>query len=267
MRAPGFHAGVDELDYHADRESLSVSGAKLLLKAPALFRHRQDNPEHKDVFDFGTAAHALVLGVGAPLAVIDAPDWRSKDAREQRDKARANGETPILAGDHDKVRAMADVLSTHDTAMRLLSDGQAEVSAYAPDEPTGVMRRARFDWLGSTILTDYKSTRSADPWAFAGDVAKFGYHMQAAWYLDLARDLGHPAEAFAFIAQEKEAPYLVEVYDLDEQAIERGRELNRRALERFRDCTESGLWPGYTGRQFSTLSLPKWAHYDNEVSA
>ncbi len=31
-------------DYHADRKSLSVSGAKVLLKAPALFRWQHDNP-------------------------------------------------------------------------------------------------------------------------------------------------------------------------------------------------------------------------------
>ena len=62
-----------------------------------------------------------MLGVGAPLAVIDAPDWRGKDAREQREKARENGETALLAGDYDQVRAMADVVSSHTTAMRLLS--------------------------------------------------------------------------------------------------------------------------------------------------
>ena len=268
MRAPGFYDGVPEAEYHSCRESLSVSGAKTLLKAPALFKHQLDNPIHRDVFDFGTAAHALVLGVGLEnVYVTPLNEFRAKEARAEKAAAQAEGLAVVTPEDWLKVCDMADVLSTHDTAMRLLSEGRAEVSAYALDEPTGVMRRGRFDWLGPTILTDYKSTRSADPQSFAADVAKFGYHMQAAWYLDLAADLGHPAEAFAFLTQEKEAPYLVEVYDLDEPAIHRGRELNRRALERFRDCTESGLWPGYTGRAFSTLSLPKWAHYDNEVSA
>jgi hypothetical protein len=159
---------------------------------------------------------------------------------------------------------MADVLSSHALAMQLLSDGKPEVSAFALDEATGVLRRGRFDWLGSTILTDYKTAASAEPGAFAGSAAKFGYHMQAGWYLDLARDLGHPAEAFAFIVQEKEAPYLVSVIELDEAAVNRGRELNRRALEVFRDCTESNLWPGYVADGgFARVSLPRWAFYDN----
>jgi hypothetical protein len=271
MRTPGFHDDVPETDYHADRDSLSVTGAKLLLKAPALFRHRQDNPEeHKDHFDVGHAAHELVLGIGAGIAIIPATSRAKADQeahKAAKEAAYAEGKTPVTQEQYDAVQAMADKISEHETAMRLLSEGRPEVSAYALDEPTGVMRRCRFDWLGTGILTDLKTTRSAEPWSFAGDVAKYGYHQQAAWYLDLARDLGHPAEAFAFIVVEKEAPHLVEVYDLDAAALDRGRELNRRALERFRDCRESGIWPGYTARPFTTLSLPRWAHYDNEVSA
>jgi len=267
MRAPGFHDGIPEAEYHADRDSLSVSGAKTLLKAPALFRWQQDHPQHSDTFDIGSAAHELVLGVGPGIAIIP-PTSRAKADQEAhkaaKEAARAEGKTPVTPEQYEAVQAMADKISEHETAMRLLSDGRAEVSAYAVDEATGVMRRARFDWLGTGILSDLKTTRSAEPWSFAGDVAKFRYHMQAAWYLDLARDLGHPAQAFAFIVVEKEPPHLVEVYDLDDAAICRGRELNARALERFRDCTESGIWPGYTTRPFTTLSLPRWAHADND---
>lgn len=270
MRAPGFYDDIPEAEYHADRESLSVSGAKLLLKAPALFKWRLDNPQHSDAFDIGSAAHELVLGVGPGIAVIPATGRAKADQeahKAAKEAARAEGKTPVTAEQHEAVQAMADAISGHETAMRLLSEGRPEVSGYALDEPTGIMRRARFDWLGVGILSDIKTTRSAEPWSFAGDVARYGYHQQAAWYLDLARDLGHPAEAFAFIVVEKDPPHLVEVYDLDAAAIDRGRELNRRALERFRDCTATGLWPGYTARPFTTLSLPRWAHYDQEMTA
>jgi hypothetical protein len=152
--------------------------------------------------------------------------------------------------------------------MQLLSDGQPEVSAYALDEPTGVTRRGRFDWLGRSILTDYKTAASSQPSVFAKAAASNGYHMQAAWYLDLARDLGHPAQAFAFIVQEKTPPYIVTVVELDARAVDRGRELNRRALERFRDCTASGIWPPYVADDtFTTVSLPPWAFYDNDLES
>lgn len=267
MKEPGFYDDIPEADYHADRESLSVSGAKTLLKAPALFRHQQDNPVHRDVFDIGSAAHALVLGVGAEIVVVDADSWRTKAAKELQEAARAEGKTPLLKGDHLRVLAMADALSTHRLAMRLLSDGRPEVSAYALDEPTGVTRRGRFDWLGTSILTDYKTAASAEPDSFVKAAVNFGYHMQAAWYADLARDLGHPADAFAFVVQEKEAPYLVTVIELPEELVTIGRTRNRRALERFRDCTESGYWPGYVpDDEFAQPAAPRWALYSEDAA-
>lgn len=244
----GFVYDMPEADYHADRESLSVSGAKVLLKAPALFKWQQDNPVHRDVFDIGSAAHALVLGVGASIEPVDADDWRSKAARDERDRIRAEGVVPLLRKDFDRVQNMADALSSHTLAMTLLSNGTAEVSAFALDEPTGVMRRARFDWLGPNVITDYKSAASVDPRDLAGKygaIRKWGYDSQAAWYLDLARDLGHPAEAFAFIFQMKEPPYLVTVATVREDDLYDARQRNRQALEMFRDCRESGIWPGY----------------------
>lgn len=245
---PGFHDGIPEAEYHADRSSLSVSGAKVLLRSPARFRHQQDNPVHRDVFDFGSAAHKLVLGVGAVIEPIDADSWRTKAAQEARDTARAEGRIPLLAADFQTVQAMADKLSEHTLAMRLLSEGRPEVSAYALDEATGVMRRGRFDWLHPTLLVDYKSAASADPRDLAGRygaLKKWGYDKQAAWYLDLARDLGHPAQAFCLIFQEKTAPYDVVVAYVPEDELWEARQQNHHALERFRDCMESGVWPGY----------------------
>lgn len=263
---PGFHDGIEEAAYHGDRASLSVSGAKVLLKAPALFRQQQDHPVTKDVFDVGSAAHKLVLGVGDPIYVVPADDWRTKVAKEERDEARAEGYIPILPETYEQVSAMADKLSEHTLAMSLLSGGKPEVSAYCVDEPTGVLRRCRYDYLRDDLAVDYKSCASCAPWAFSKACADFGYHQQAAWYLDVAADLGKPLRGFVFIAQMKEPPYLVECYELEATAVQVGRERNRAALERFRDCTETGIWPGFTGRQTITaLDIPSWAYANNDL--
>lgn len=264
MRAPGFYDDVPEGDYHADRESLSVSGAKTLLKAPALFKWQQENPVHKDVFDFGSAAHALVLGVGMESVYVSPlEDFRTNAAKAEKAEAQRTGLSIITPADWLKVCDMADVLASHRLASQLLSDGRPEVSAYAPDEATGIMRRCRFDWLGPAILTDYKTAYSSEPSAFVKAAANFGYHMQAPWYLDLAADLGHPARAFAFIVQEKEPPYLVTVIELPPELVAVGRDRNRRALERFRDCTETDLWPGYVPDDtFAQPPAPRWALYE-----
>jgi hypothetical protein len=270
----GFLSDFPEADYHAHQGSLSQSGAKVILRSPRHFRHYLDHPVYKAVFDFGTAAHALVLGVGAEITVheYDVEAVKSPKAtnawKAQQAEVRAAGGVLLLPDEYATVRAMADELSGHTMAARLLSDGEPEVSAFAVDEATGVLRRARFDWLGPTVLSDYKTAVSSDPNEFLRAAVKLKYHMQAAWYLDLAAQLGHPAPAFAFIVQEKEAPYVVTVIELPEELVDRGRELNRRALERFRDCTAAGLWPGYVPDHLvATPAAPAWAFRDEEPAA
>lgn len=269
----GFHPDIDEEAYHADPGSLSQSGAKVLLKAPALFQHQRLNPQpFKKAFEFGTAAHAKVLGVGAEIRVI--PDdllgkngaASTTEAKAFIAKARADGAVPLKSAEAQRVDDMAEQLTAHSLAMELLSEGAPEVSAYATDEQTGVLRRCRFDWLGPEILSDYKALASSDPAAFARAAFDLGYYQQAPWYLDLARDLGHPAAGFAFIVQMKEPPFLVTVIELKPRAIDRGRERNREALDLYRHCVDTDTWPGYVPDHSSAaVDLPPFAYTNNEV--
>lgn len=262
-------------DYHADPSSLSVSGAKKLLPpyCPARYKWERDNPVRKDVFDLGAAAHKMVLGdEAARLVVVEADDWRSKAARDQRDEARATGATPVLTADYARVVAMAEAIRAHPIASLLLNPdhGKPEQSVFWTDEETGVTRRARFDWLpepraGQLIVPDYKTAASANPEAFARAAASFGYHMQDAWYLDAIAALNlHDDPAFVFIVQEKEPPYLVTVVELDAAARQIGRNLNRRALGIYADCARTDTWPGYT-TEIVPVSLPYY--YERQHAA
>lgn len=268
MIAAGMFDDIDEQAYHADKLTLSQSGAKAILRAPAIYRWQTDNgrPE-RQTFDIGHAAHKLVLGVGQPIHVVDAADWRTKDARAARDEAYARGDVPLLRKDFDAVQAMADKLSEHRLAMQLLSNGRPEVSAYAQDPDTSVWMRGRCDWLGERIITDYKTTRSSEPDAFMRSAITYGYHIQQAWYLDLFATIGHPAEAFAFIAQETEPPHIVTVIELPGDLVDKGRAKYRRALEIFRDCTAANVWPGYIADDtFAQPSAPLWALRDEDAA-
>src|SRR5215469_11135399 len=109
---PGIYE-IDEATYHGDPVpggSLSSSGARKLLppSCPAKFAWERENPpEPTKALDLGTAAHSLVLGIGKPLAWIDAEDWRTKAAKEWRDAARAEGSVPLLLHEFNQVDAMA----------------------------------------------------------------------------------------------------------------------------------------------------------------
>ncbi|MFE0699159.1 PD-(D/E)XK nuclease-like domain-containing protein [Streptomyces sp. NPDC058872] len=266
---PGLYPDLTAEEYHAQRTSLSSTGARIMLKAPALHRYEQDHPQpRRDTFDFGTAAHRVVLGDGPELVAIEATDWRTKAAREERDEVAAAGGIGLLAADYDRVHEMADAIRRHPIASALFApgSGRPEQSLFWRDERTGIMRRARTDWLpnprdGRLIVPDYKTTVSAHPEALARSVETYGYHQQAAWYLDGIRALELDEKpAFLLVFQEKTAPYLITVVELDMPTLRIGVAKNERALDMYRMCVETGRWPGYVPEHEPFyLSLPAWA--------
>lgn len=286
---PGVYDGMP-VDLYLAHPALSASGAKLLLppSSPAIFRWQADHGRpNKDAFDFGHAAHKEVLGDGAPVEVIDAADWRTKAAREAKEKAYANGRIPLLPDDWAAVQAMAVALRRHPIASALFAAGagRPEQTLIWRDAETGVLRRARLDYLRNTrtdggvlIVPDYKSCDSADPVSAAKALHDFGYYRQAPWYEDGAEALGlADAAAFVLVMQEKTPPYQVAVYQPDPFAMAAGRRLNRKAIAAYRDCMRTGHWPGYavTGpngvltsdRDVLPLALPGWAEYQHNAAA
>ncbi|MEH0542941.1 PD-(D/E)XK nuclease-like domain-containing protein [Streptomyces sp. B21-105] len=266
---PGIYQMTNEA-YHADRGSLSSSGARMLLppSCPALFRHAQDTPQQpKKTFELGTAAHKLVLGEGPDLVQVDADKWTTAAVKAEVAAIHDEGGVPLKPAEYQQVHDMADALRRHPVASVLFDParGRPEQSLFWRDRPTGIMRRARFDWLpdarsGRLIIPDYKTCRSAEPNALARAVEEFGYHQQDDWYRAAARalDLADDSAAFVFVCQEKTAPYVVTVVEMDAEARRIGAARNRRALEVFAECTESGVWPGYSD-EIAYLSLPHWA--------
>ena len=271
IRRPGLY-DLPEHIYHADPVpggSLSSTGARRLLECPARFRYEQAHPAApRPHFDFGTAAHKLVLGVGPELAVLDYPDWRTKAAREAAREARERGAIPLKRGDYEQIQAMAEALKSHPVAGPIFTEsaGRAEQSLFWQDSDTRVVCRARIDHLphptqqGRLILADYKTCATADPNKLPRVIVDHGYHLQAAWYIDGVRALGLAEEdvAFLFVFQEKQAPYLVTVVELDHEALQIGAYLAREARQRYATCRRTGNWPGYADDAPVVVSLPSY---------
>lgn len=274
--ADGMHRWVDEESYHADRGSLSVSGAKLLLppSCPAKFREAMDTDRKpKKAWDFGHVAHHVVLGKGAEFKVLypavhglkadgtlsDKPTattaWKNAAA-----DARACGMVPIHADDHTKAQLMAKAVLEHPAAGPLFIDGHAEVSLYHTDPETGVRLRGRVDWLESDgDIDDYKTSTTANPAELVRKFWSLGYFMQAAWYIDLVIALGLADNPrFRFVVQEKEPPFVVTVVEYDDDALTEGQRLNREAIRLYADCRDRDEWPGYSDDTV-TIGLPGWA--------
>lgn len=278
---PGVYLGVPHDVYLADPVaggSLSSTGARAILPpgCPAKFRWEQANGGRRsDAFDRGSAAHYAVLGCGPEIVPVDAPDWRTKAAQQQRDAARARGAVPVLAEVWREVQAMADALRAHPVASRLLSReyGEPEATLVWRDDVTGVMLRSCFDLLphkrgGKVVVADYKSTVLAEPEAFVKTAAGYGYHQQLDFYSRGMKALGLADEVgFLLVAQEVTPPYLVSVVQFDITALRIGALLNRRAIDLYARCKANDHWPGY-GSEIQLVSLPAWYErkYEDDLS-
>lgn len=263
---PGIY-DLPAAEYHA-RPELSSSGARKLLSpsCPALFKHAQDNPEPtRKVWEVGTAAHKLVLGVGPQLVLVDRPRWDTNDIKAELAEIRQAGNVPLKRPEYDAVHAMAEQIRQHPIASRLFSPetGRGEQTLIWRDKETGVDCRALVDWLrwptaGRYFLPDYKTCLCAAPDKLGRIIADHGYHVQLAWYSAGIKALGIADDPKALLVmQEKTAPYLVTVSEPDPAAMRMGEIRMREALRLFAECQASDVWPGYSDDVVLT-ELPSW---------
>lgn len=268
---PGIHDRIPEQEYHAHTGSLSVSGAKTLLdKTPAHFKWDRDHGRaSKPAFNLGHAAHTVILGRGAELALVDANDWRTKAAQEQRSLAYATGKTPLLRDEYEQVLGMAKAIRANPLAAALFDPdhGRPEQSGYWIDKPTSITRRFRVDWLpesnGARLLVpDLKTTVDASPRAISKTMANFSYGSQASWYEEGLRALGvAESPVFLFVFVEKVPPYVVTVAQPSAEVLAWGQRRNRRAIELYKRCIDTDTWPGYSD-DVVHIDLPRWAAND-----
>ena len=96
--------------------------------------------------------------------------------------------------------------------MRLLTGGVSQVVAIWIDEKTGLKCKSRMDYLNESIpmITDLKTTKSANPELFAKDIFKYKYYQQAGFYVDgyIAATQCKYDCCFAFFAVEKTEPFV-----------------------------------------------------------
>lgn len=144
--------------------------------------------------------------------------------------------------------------------------GPAERSLFWIDPETQVWCRARLDHMPEAeygarwfVVSDYKTTRSAHPEQVSKTVYDYGYHIQAAMYLEGVRALGiHADPRMVFVFQEKAPPYVTTVTELDVVALRIGRGQLRQALSTYARCQAEGRWPGYS-EDIETIPLPAYA--------
>lgn len=248
-------------EYHAHPARSKSYLWRLYSRTPAHaeYGERETTP----AMDVGTAVHTAVLEPHLfEAGVIRGPDDRRGNKwKDAQDEAAAYSKLLLTSGDYDRVRRMADAARRLPIVRQLAEGAIREASAFWADPETGVECRARPDIYhpGLQLLADLKTTADAGAEAWKRTAANFGYHAQEAWYTDGWQQAGGgDVDGFVFVVIENEYPHLAAAYELSPADVAEGRAAMHRALDTYKACTASGVYPGYPA-EVQELSLPGWA--------
>lgn len=278
---PGLFRDVAAADYFADpcpTPSLTQSLAKILITQTPLHAKmahpRLTPPDDNDEAEkyvkaqaIGNAAHLILIGRGKTLEIIDADNFTTNAAREKRDEANAAGKTPILEKHYlvaeqmtVAARLQLDKIEGCETAFRD-GDGDGEIVAACDDD--GLWLRTMIDWLSADhrAIWDYKTTGiSASPYVVGKKMVDDGWDVQAAM-IERILDAVDPENAgrrkFRFVRQENSPPFALTVSELVEAPMTMGRKKLQYAINAWRECWTTGIWPAYPLRIIRP-EYPSW---------
>ncbi len=268
--APGIHDGLAADEYHADA-ALSSGIAKLLVErspAHAWTAHPSLNPawqpEVDDKFDLGTAAHKLLLEGENCIVEGDYKDWRTKEAQQFKEDARALGQIALLIPQANRVREMVEKakmqMGTWYDDLLLFVDGKPEQTICWKDDHD-VLCRARIDWLHTDhrAIDDYKTTSASSlPAKWERTMYGMGADVQVAFYLRGLRTLtGGEDASWRFVVQETYPPYALSVVTLAPSAMAIANDKVQKAIDLWAVCMEKDFWPSYPAK-VASIEVPTW---------
>lgn len=225
------------------------------------FKHFLDSPAHLVAYDkaeredspallFGDALHTLCLeGTGVfhdSFTVLpDGIDRRTKEGKLLYASYQSTGKKLISQEDYDRICNMEVNLRRDELIRPMMQGGSNEVTLVG--ELFGVKVKARLDRIteGGDII-DLKSMNDIPKRRnFRSTVFSFKYNIQAAFYSLLLEEITGKRPKFYFIAMEKNAPFSVRVFTLDETFMQKGIDEVKKGLAYYKACVKEDFWPAF----------------------
>jgi exodeoxyribonuclease VIII len=238
-------------EYHADN-SVSASGLKKIYKT-SVRRWLAEKVVPSKAMAYGTAVHTKILepeNFQRDIFIMPKIDRRSKAGKEEHAAIikEAEGKTIIDEAENNLIIEINNLLKSKDRKyIWPYLEGQKELSHY--NEFNGVNCRCRPDNINyeKGFIMDVKTCQDTSPYLFGYDIKKWGYHLQAAFYSDFC---GIDPKQFKFIIVMskyiKDEMFVdIQLIDLSEDNIERGRQAYLKALDNYKFYKETGICPGY----------------------
>lgn len=270
---PGIYPGVPFEEYCKWDAANNTTLGIIDNQSPAHAKvYLDDPPASSDAFKVGQAFHKMNLepfDFGNHFVVIPKFDRRTKQGKEDYAKCLSDSQdkTILSSDDYGLCKAMSASIAKHTVAAGYLKNGKPEICIVWEDPLTGVTCKARLDYvhIDYNMILDLKSTRDASPKGFSKAIANYGYHRQAAFYMDGLSTLQGGLSSFVFVAVEKVLPFGAACYQADENLIGAGRNAYRRALSLYAECRDLDIWYGYS-KNVEMISVPDWLLYQEGIN-
>lgn len=256
---------VSESDY---RQAPGVNQSTLkkmgMSAAKCLWELEHPRPA-SEAQELGTAIHAALLEpevFSSNWVVRPKFDRRTKAGKQAFDEwSRANeGKRSVDQEDMDTINRVSARVFDNDFYAKFFRRGQKEVSFWSMDAELQRMKKCRLDnYIGEEdIIVDLKTTDCAFQPVFARDIWKYQYHVQAAWYVDVVKEVTGRECSFFIVAVEKSKDCDVTVHLVGQEALAHGRALYRNYFREYVKAVNSNRWDGYE-QVIHKYEVPAWA--------
>jgi len=237
--------------------------AKTLLEQHEIEYKEVRIDQDDDARNFGQICHKLLLG-GKDLVIVDAPDWRTAIAREQRESAMQAGKLPVLSRRADEANKL--MIHVHAALVRHgLHDefckSQTEVTAIWKSSGVrcqgtldSVLVPKKFSRKKKALIMDFKfTTVPATKRGCENRIIEHGYDIQHAAYTEAIETIfpklaGRVEMLFVFV--EVNPPHAVRVMPLSGSMKECGQQRWIEARVAWKEnLTKYGTatpWPSYS---------------------
>jgi len=254
---------TDEIKKEIPRLSPSIAST-LIKRSPlhAWQRHRLLGGEEgrsSAAMEDGKIYEALIFGMFEGVVIIDAKDYRTDKAKEERDAALADKRTPILVSKYVDYSNAADIMAANIRALGVQFTGSNQVRREWNNGLTdcsGVLDHLILG--GKALIYDLKCVDDAIPAAIQRKIVDYGYDVQHAAYMEAVEQSYPGRTRFQFIVVEKEPPYAASLVELGASMRQCGEQKWRYASKVWAKCLASNVWPGYSNNELVYIDATPW---------
>ena len=208
--------------------------------------------KYSEAKDRGNILEELIYGVNSGrLVALNHDNYKTKDAQQDRDLLREAGKIPVLKKDAEEYNALGlELLSQINSQGIHFSGGKYQYHAEWTGESLigPVDCHGYLDYWNSPIIYDLKTTTDVSPKKVQRLFVDMGWDIAHAAYIEgmetMNPDLAGRIKML-FIVCEIDKPFCIQLYEPDGMMISLGKNKWDTAKFIWKQCMDSGEWPGY----------------------